>query len=111
MALEKQCSCVRKIKESWAQGKFLQRGTDVRRKRRSEPRLKKGLYRNQAKHCTVGWKKCEGDDNHVETRVKKYFYIDEVTERARKRGEHVSPTCTTCPSDKELGPTRQRNKR
>ena len=63
----------------------------MRRKRRSEPRLKKGLYRNQAKHCTVGWKKCEGDDNHVEMRVKKYFYIDEFTDRVPEKGENMCP--------------------
>ena len=50
----KQCLGVRKIKQSWVQGKFLQRGIDVRRKRRTGPRLKKGLYRIWAKQCTVG---------------------------------------------------------
>jgi hypothetical protein len=35
-------------------GEVLQRGTDERRKQGDERRLKKGLYKNRVKQCTVG---------------------------------------------------------
>jgi hypothetical protein len=43
------------------------------------------------KRRTVGWKKCAADDNHVETGVKKYFNIGEVTVRAPGKAEDVCP--------------------
>ena len=43
------------------------------------------------KRRTVGWKRSVADDNHVETRVKKYFNIGEVTVRAPGKAEDVCP--------------------
>jgi hypothetical protein len=43
------------------------------------------------KRRTVGWKKCVTDDNHVETRVKKYFNTGEVTERVPEKLENMCP--------------------
>jgi hypothetical protein len=63
--------------EAWRDsgaGEVLRRGTDERRKRGDERRLKKGLYRNRVKQRAVGWRNRVVRIDLLETRVKRYFY-------------------------------------
>jgi hypothetical protein len=77
-----------------AQAEVLQRRAGERRERKCSRKKKEILYRGAAKRRTVGWKKCVTDDNHVETRVKKYFNTGEVTVRAPGKAEDVCPPPT-----------------
>ena len=74
-----------------AQEEVLQRRAGERRERKCSRKKKEILYRGAAKRRTVGWKKCVTDDNHVDTRVKKYFNTGEVTVRAPGKAEDVCP--------------------
>ena len=69
----------------------MQRRAEVRRERKCSRRKKEILYRGAVKRRTVGWKRSVADDNHVETRVKKYFNTREVTVRAPGKAEDVCP--------------------
>ena len=74
-----------------AQEEVLQRKAGERHERKCSRKKKEILYRGAAKRRTVGWKKCAADDNLMETGVKKYFNIGEVTVRAPEKAEDVCP--------------------